>query len=122
MMLTLLTYCYATGVYGSADIELAIERDQMTRYLCARTYPDLDVIRGFRRLNLGEIKQCLAAVLKRAWELRFAEDDAPSGERKPCAGASRNRWIRSDPAPDFAKEAEQRVAQAIRDDSMTLDV
>ena len=35
MMLTLLAYCYATGVYGSADIQLATQHDQMIRYLCA---------------------------------------------------------------------------------------
>ena len=35
MMLTLLAYCYATGVYGSMDIQLGMQRDQMIRYLCA---------------------------------------------------------------------------------------
>src|SRR5207244_12130211 len=28
MMLTLLTYCYATGVYGSMDIQLGMQRDR----------------------------------------------------------------------------------------------
>src|SRR5688572_19153065 len=32
MMLTLLTYCYATGVYASTDIELSMQHDQMIRY------------------------------------------------------------------------------------------
>ena len=36
MMLTLLTYCYATGVYGSTDIELNMQHDRMIRYLCAQ--------------------------------------------------------------------------------------
>src|SRR5882724_12110547 len=49
MMLTLLAYCYASGVFGSADIQLATEHDQMIRYLCAGDYPHLCSIRSFRR-------------------------------------------------------------------------
>ena len=33
MMVTLLTYCYATGIYGAADIQLGIQHDPMIRYL-----------------------------------------------------------------------------------------
>jgi transposase len=120
MMLTLLTYCYATGVYGSAEIELNIERDRMTHYLCAWTYPDIDVIRGFRRLNRREILQCLVLVLRRAWELRFSEDE-PSPAGDACGRRLLNRWFRSEVAPDFTADAEQRIAEAIRADSMTLD-
>src|ERR1041385_2788330 len=49
MMMTLLTYCYATGVFGAVDIELATQHDRMIHYLCARAYPDCCVIRSFRR-------------------------------------------------------------------------
>ena len=121
MMLTLLTYCYATGAYGAVDIGLNIHHDQMTRYLCANTYPDIDVIRGFRRLNRLSVKQCLAHVLRRSWELRFSEEhgsgnQADSGSRlsPPCLPTSEY-------LPDFASEAEARVAKAVRADSMTLD-
>src|SRR5256885_9036334 len=40
MMLTLLAYCYATAAYGSIDIQLGIQGDQMVRSLCAGDYPD----------------------------------------------------------------------------------
>src|ERR1043165_8088829 len=36
LLVTLLTYCYATGVYASADIELGMRQDSMIRYLCAK--------------------------------------------------------------------------------------
>src|SRR5204862_7041721 len=37
-MLTLLTYCYANGVYASTDNELSIQRDHMVGYLCSTNY------------------------------------------------------------------------------------
>src|SRR6266576_320779 len=51
MMLTLLAYCYATGVYASTDIELNMQHDQMVRYLCAKNYLSLPVLRRFRRYS-----------------------------------------------------------------------
>ena len=122
MMITLLTYCYATGVYGSMDIELNIRRDQMTRYLCAKTYPEIDEIRSFRRDCRLIIKQCLVSVLRRVWELRFCGDDAEPIGGVSYAGASLGRWAEMRPAPDFSNEAEERIAWAIRADSMALDV
>src|SRR5882724_8555708 len=38
LMLTLITYCYATGAYASSDIEFSMQHDQMVRYLCAKNY------------------------------------------------------------------------------------
>ncbi|HKS38032.1 MAG TPA: hypothetical protein VJW76_12620 [Verrucomicrobiae bacterium] len=122
MMTTLLAYCYATGVYGSMDIELNICRDQMTRYLCARTYPDIDAIRSFRRDCRLKIKQCLISVLRRVWELRFCGDEAEPIGGVSYAGASLGRWAGMRPGPDFSIEAEERIAWAIRADSMALDV
>ena len=121
MMLTLLTFCYASGTYGSADIELNIRRDQMTRYLCTKTYPDIDVIRGFRRLNRLLIKQCLAFVLRRAWELRFSEEQNDDNQNASCSDVSPTSWSAQRLTPDFACEAEERVARAVRADSMALD-
>ena len=122
MMITLLTYCYATGVYGSMDIELNIRRDQMTRYLCAKSYPDVDVLRSFRRDWRLKIKQCLTTVLSRVWELRFCGDDAEPIEELSYVGTSLSRWNGMRPTPNFHNEAEERIARAIRADSMALDV
>src|SRR5439155_8426144 len=44
ILLTLLTYCYAAGIYGSEDIEYDCRHDAATRYLCANTSPDQDAI------------------------------------------------------------------------------
>ena len=40
VLLSLLTYCYATGIYSSTDIELSFTQDTLVRHLCANTYPE----------------------------------------------------------------------------------
>lgn len=66
MLLTLLTYCYAAGIYGSEDIEWACESDASARYICANTLPDHDAIRRFRRANRPWIGACLGWVYGKA--------------------------------------------------------
>jgi transposase len=49
MMLALLIYCYANGIFGSRRIERATYRDIAVRYLSGNTHPDHDTIAKFRR-------------------------------------------------------------------------
>ena len=121
MMLTLLTYCYATGVYASTDIELNMQHDRMIRYLCAKNYLNLPVLREFRRYSRDRIKECLATVLRRVWELRFCEEDACPRAAAPYPEAAFGRWLNMGPTPDFTAEAEQRIVRAVRADSMAMD-
>jgi transposase len=76
MMLTLLTYCYSSSLYGSRDIETAIASDRTVRYICARTYPDWQRLRRFRRRHRELLHQCLVYVLKQVWALKFDEGEA----------------------------------------------
>lgn len=76
MMLTLLTYCYSASLYGSRDIEWAIERDRTVRYICARVFPDWQSLRRFRRQHRELLRQCLVYVLKQTWALKFDEGEA----------------------------------------------
>src|SRR5262245_17255696 len=48
MLLTLLTYCYASGICDSRDVEVATRLDQTIRYICAGVRPDWASIRRFR--------------------------------------------------------------------------
>lgn len=77
MMLTLLSFCYASGYYGSEDIVRAIEHDQTVRYICARTYPEAHAIRRFRRFCRGALDQALSYVLRQA-ALGMAGADLPT--------------------------------------------
>jgi len=122
MVLTLLTYCYVTGTYGSADIQLDMQHDQMVRYLCARNYPDLCAIRSFRRYHHNEIVRCLSVVLQRVWKLRFCGEDAEPMAGLSIPAASTAVWIDTKSVPDFEQEAERRITVAIRADSMAADV
>ena len=119
LMLTLLTYCYATGVYASTDIELGMQNDQMIRYLCRKNELLLPDLREFRRHGRARIQECLATVLSRVWQLRFCDEDA-----WPIAGAYRGvpfGPLNLRKTPDFTAEAEQRIVRAVRSDSMAMD-
>jgi Transposase domain (DUF772) len=76
MMMTLLTYCYTVGRYGSQDIEQATRTDPTVRYVCAREYPDERAVRHFRRYNRPLIQHCLAYVLQQLWNLKMGAGGA----------------------------------------------
>lgn len=52
MMVRLLLYGYATGVYSSRKIELRTYEDLAFRYLSGDRHPDHDTIAGFRKRHL----------------------------------------------------------------------
>ena len=52
MMLALLIYCYANGIFSSRRIERATHRDIGVRFVAANVHPDHDTIATFRRDNL----------------------------------------------------------------------
>ena len=49
MMLGLLVYCYASGIFPSRRIEQASYRNVSVRFIAANTHPDHDTIAKFRR-------------------------------------------------------------------------
>jgi transposase len=71
MMLALLIYCYANGLFSSRRIERATYRDVAVRYLTADLHPDHDSICTFRRKNLDAIAAAFVDVLELARELQL---------------------------------------------------
>jgi hypothetical protein len=59
VMLTVVTYCYATGVSGCKEIALKISQDETLRFLCAGTFPTWQDIRHFTQHNHELIEQSL---------------------------------------------------------------
>ena len=51
LMLALLVYCYANGLFSSRRIERATHRDIGVRFVAANLHPDHDTIAVFRRAN-----------------------------------------------------------------------
>jgi hypothetical protein len=74
MLLTMLTYCYAAGIYGSEEIEWATGDNPAVRYLCANAYPDWKTIRRFRNANRPWIEECLAWVYGLACGVKAGEE------------------------------------------------
>lgn len=66
-LLTLLTYCYALGVYGSRQIEEKLKTDEILRAIADKCRPDHELLRKFRRTHRDQIQQCLKRVYRFIW-------------------------------------------------------
>lgn len=80
MMLALLIYCYANGLFSSRRIERATYRDIAVRYLTADTHPDHDTNCKFRRENLDAIAE--AFVIPHFSEQQFVKTHAALSNRR----------------------------------------
>jgi len=69
MLLGLLVYGYATGVFTSRKLERATYDSVAFRFIAANDHPDHDTIAAFRRRFLKEIEALFVAVLMLAREM-----------------------------------------------------
>jgi transposase len=69
MMLGLLIYSYAHGIFSSRQIETATYSHVSLRFLCGNEHPDHDTIATFRRENRALLENCFVTVLRLAREL-----------------------------------------------------
>ena len=94
LMLALLIYCYANGIFGSRRIERATYRDVAVRYLCANTHPDHDTICAFRRNNYDAFAESFLYVLKLAREMNMLKVGTVSVDgTKIKANASKDKSV-----------------------------
>src|SRR5258708_9628052 len=63
MLLSLLLYGYATGVFSSRKIERATYEAVPFRFIAGNVHPDHDTLAAFRRTFLPEIKDLFVQVL-----------------------------------------------------------
>jgi transposase len=94
MMLALLIYAYATGVFGSRRIERATYESVVVRYLCANHHPDHDTIAKFRRENAALFRSCFTQVLVLAREAGVLRIGVVSVDGTRLAGAGSKRAVR----------------------------
>lgn len=71
VLLSLLIYGYATGVFPSRKIERATYDSIAFRYLAANTHPDHDTIAAFRRRFLPQLESLFVQVLLLAREMKL---------------------------------------------------
>ena len=94
MMLALLTYCYANGIFSSRRIERATRRDLGVRFVAADNHPDHDMIASFRRENLAAVAASFLQVLLLAKELKLVKVGVVSVDgSKFDANASKHRSV-----------------------------
>lgn len=94
MMLALLIYAYATGLFSSRRIERATYDSMAVRYLCANHHPDHDTIAKFRRENEALFRSCFGQVLLLAREAGVLRVGAVSVDGTRLAGAGSARAVR----------------------------
>lgn len=97
MMLGLLVYCYASGIFSSRRIEQASYRNVSVRFIAANTHPDHDTIAKFRRDNAGAFAVAFTQILLLAKELNILKVGMVSVDgTKIDANASKIKSLRYD--------------------------
>jgi len=95
MMLALLIYCYANGIFSSRRIERATHRDIGVRFVAANHHPDHDTIATFRRENFAAVSESFLQVLLLARELKLLKVGVVSVDgTKLDANGSKHRSVR----------------------------
>ena len=95
MMLALMIYCYANGIFSSRRIERATHRDIGVRFVAANRHPDHDTIARFRRENFAAVSESFLQVLLLAKELKLLRVGLVSVDgSKFKANASKHRSVR----------------------------
>ena len=72
MLVKVLIYAYATGVFSSRGIARKLEEDVAFRVLAAGNFPQHRTVCEFRRRHLGDFKKLFVAVVHLARELGLA--------------------------------------------------
>jgi transposase len=111
MMLALLIYSYANGIFSSRRIERATHRDIGVRFVAANGHPDHDTIATFRRENFAAVGESFLQVLLLAKELKLLKLGLVSVDgSKFKASASKHRSVRYDRAGELVAQLELEIA------------
>lgn len=114
MMLALLIYCYANGIFASRRIERATYRDVAVRYLTADLHPDHDSICTFRRKNLEVIAAAFVDVLELARELKLLKLGSVSLDGTHIkASASKDKNVTCERAQQLREQLRLEVAELL---------
>lgn len=116
MMVALLIYSYATGVFSSRRIEQSTYDSVPVRLLCADTHPDHDTICAFRRENKELLTEIFVKILQLAQQLKFLQVGqitvAVDGT-KVLANASKHSAVSYKRAGEMIAQLELEVKQLV---------
>jgi transposase len=111
MMLALLIYCYANGIFSSRRIERATYRDIGVRFVSANSHPDHDTIATFRRENFAAVAKSFLEVLLLAKELKLLKVGLVSVDgSKFKASANKHRSVTYERAGELIDQLELEIA------------
>lgn len=111
MMLTLLFYCYAKGIFSSRKIEQASYEQIPVLYITGGLHPDHDSINTFRRRFLEQLSPLFVEILEYACGLGiFKLGDISIDGVKIKANASKHKAMSWDYAGKLEEQLQQEVA------------
>lgn len=114
MMLALLIYCYANGIFSSRRIERATHRDIGVRFVSANAHPDHDTIATFRRENFAAVGESFLEVLLLAKELKLLKVGLVSVDgSKFEANASKHRSVTYERAGELIDQLKLEISDLL---------
>jgi transposase len=114
MMVALLVYCYANGIFSSRKVERATFRDIGVRVVAANAHPDHDTIAAFRRENETAFAAAFLEVLTMAKEIGLLTVGTVAIDgTKIEANASKVRSVRYDRAQELRVKLQADIAALI---------
>ena len=114
MLLALLFYGYATGVFSSRKLEAATYDSIAFRFICANTHPDHDTIATFRRRFLPQLEELFTAILLVAAEMGFLKLGTVSLDgSKVKANASKHKALSWGHAQKLEAQLQQEVEELL---------
>ena len=115
ILLSLLFYGYATGVFSSRKIEKATYDSVAFRFISANTHPDHDTIATFRKRFLAQLKPLFVQILMLAREMGLLKIGKVSLDgTKIKANASKHHALSWDYASKLEKQLQAEVEELIR--------
>jgi transposase len=116
MLLALLVYSYATGVFSSRQIERSSYENVAVRLLCADTHPDHDTLCAFRRKNAALLARVFAQVLELAAScgvLKVGSVTVAIDGTKVLANASKHSSVSHGHAEQKLRELDLEIAELL---------
>jgi transposase len=115
IMVALLFYAYATGVFSSRKIERATYDSVAFRYIAVNTHPDHDTIASFRKRFLKELKALFVQILLIAHEMRVLKLGSVSLDgTKIKANASKHHALSWGYARKLEKQLKEEIKELLR--------
>ena len=116
LLLALLVYSYASGVFSSRKIERSTHDSVAVRVLCADTHPDHDTLCTFRRQNAALLARAFAQVLElaaRCGVLQVAGITVAIDGTKLLANASKHAAVSYARAGETMRQLDLEVAELL---------